>query len=162
MKKIKRKIINKLSIKGQYKITTLKSGTNEVLRETEYLPNLVVSNTNNGLNLLLLAMRGDETYGIKITQAKIGTGSTATTDNDTDLETTVLSGIGVGLYNTNSTVQLLIKFFMSDADLANDDYNEFGIFCGTQLFARSIISPAHTKGSNEDTIISYLVNFSNT
>ena len=54
-----------------------------------------------------------------------------------------------------------ISFFLTTAELSNGTYTEFGIFSGTQLFARSIITPSYVKGTNEDTTVEYQIDLSN-
>ena len=150
---------DKGGLKGEYTITVFKAGTKEVLRKIGPIKNLVVSSTGYGRNLIMRQLTGDVTYGIEITQGKIGSGTTAPTDNDTDLETAVLSNINVAEVSVANDVAI-ISFFIPSGDLANGTYNEFGMFIGSQLFARSIISPAFTKGSNEDTSIDYSLTLS--
>jgi len=148
-------------VKGRYKITTFKAGTNEVLRELGWVDNLVVLNANSGMNLLLKHLAGDTTYPLEITQAKIGTSDQAPADADTDLITTFLDGILVAVIDETAVDTLLISFFIADAELTEQDYKEFGIFCGNRLFARSLISPVYSKSVGEDTRIDYEITVTN-
>lgn len=143
---------------GRYRFITKDTNTGEILRTTDWVKNKIVSSNDHGLNLFCQHLVGTITYPLEITQAKIGTGSTAVTLSDTDLETPVLSGILRANQIISNSV-LTIEFYIVDGDLANGTYNEFGIFCGDQLFARSIISPAFTKASNEDTNVEYELTF---
>lgn len=156
------KIKNKQGITGKCRIVTFKAGTKIVLRKSNWNGNLVVSNTNHGLNLILKHLIGVTTYPLEITQGKIGDDSTAATDNDTDLGNAIVSDIAVATITETTTSQITIEFFISDAELAEDTYEEFGIFAGDQLFARSIIDPAYVKSVGEDTKIEYVINLSNT
>lgn len=122
--------------------------------------NIVSTATNHGLNIIAQNLTGIDTYPIEITQAKIGTGTNTPAATDTDLQTAVLSGILRANQSSSGPVATL-SFFINDGDLSNGTYNEFGIFCGNQLFARSLISPAYTKASGEDTTIEYTITFSN-
>jgi hypothetical protein len=129
--------------------------------EGPLIENLIVINGNHGLNIVCQHIIGDDTYPLEITQAKIGSGTTAAASTDTDLETIELAGIIRANQSYTGGVATL-QFFMPSDDLANDTYTEFGIFCGSQLFARSIISPSFTKSTNEDTGVDYTLTFTNT
>lgn len=152
---------NNIKAKGRFRIKTYKAGTKKLLRKTKWMPNLIAFNTNHGLNLVLQHLLGSTAISIEITSAKIGTGDTAPTDNDTDLETAVLSDIAVSNSTEESTGVLTIEFFMSDADLADGTYKEFGIFCDAQLFARALILPTYTKSSGEDSQVEYEITLTN-
>jgi len=155
------KLKDNCGIKGKFRFKTYKAGTKKVLRVSDWNENLVVLNEGSGMNLLAKRLIGETTYDLKITQAKIGDDNTAATDDDTDLGNTILDGIVVATATETGTSQITLEFFIADAELAEDDYEEFGIFCGNQLFARSVISPTHTKSVGEDTSVEYQVNFSN-
>jgi hypothetical protein len=148
-------------VSGMYRFRTYVAGTKKLKRVSPWIKNLVVSSANRGVNLLIKGLQGDDTYPIEITQAKIGTGTTPAADADTDLGNIVLAGIPVAVFAEDTNEQLTIQFFIVDGDLANGTYNEFGIFCGARLFARSIISPAYFKGANEDTEVDYVINVNN-
>lgn len=152
-------INNGLKIKGEYTIKVFKAGTRELLRESKH-SNLVVATTNVGLDLITQHLVGVTTYPLDIDKAAIGTGTTAPSATDTGLETAVLSNIDRADVVNRSATSIELDFFITDAELANGSYSEFGIFCNTQLFARSIINPAFTKASNEDTLINYQITFS--
>lgn len=156
-KKLNNKSINdSISLKGSYKITTFKAGTKEVIRETEEISNLIVSSDTYGKNIVARNMIGDTTYPLEIDSAGIGTGNTAPTIADTALETQTLGSIAVATSSVANNV-ITIDFFITDAELTNGTYEEFGLFMNGRLFARSIISPAYTKASNEDSLISYQI-----
>jgi len=150
-----------MKIKGEYTLKVFKAGTKELLRETHHT-NLVVSTTNAGLDLITQHLAGLTTYPLNIDKAAIGTGTTAPTATDTGLETAVLTGIDRADVVNRDATSIEMDFFITDAELANGSYSEFGIFCGAQLFARSIIDPAFTKASGEDTLINYQITFSST
>lgn len=120
------------------------------------IKNKVVFNENNGVNLMIQHLAGDTTYPLELTLASIGTGTTAPTDADTDLETPVLENVirATVEHDLNSVIT---EWFMIDSELPDGTYNEFALWCGTQLFARSIITPAHTKAENEDTLVQYTI-----
>lgn len=146
-------------IMGRFQIRTYRAGTKELLRVSPWIHNRVVSSDGHGRNLILRELVGNAEYGIQIDSAKIGTGTTAPVDGDTDLETAVLSNIELSDSNVNND-EATLEFFIPDGDLANDTYTEFGLFIGAQLFARSLITPTHNKSVNEDTTISYSITIS--
>jgi len=156
------KICDKSGIQGKLQLTTFKAGTEIVLRKTKWHKNLVVSNTNNGLNLVLQHLAGTTTYALEITSAKIGKDSTAATNNDTDLGNAIVSDIVVATVTETTTSQLTFEFFITDSELVEDTYHEFGLFSGNQIFSRSIISPGYAKSIGEDTKVEYVINLFNT
>lgn len=159
MKTIKLK--SKSGIRGKYKITVFKAGTREVLRESDWIENLVVKNSNNGVNIIIKRLLGTLTNDIVVTKAKIGDDNTAAVDADTDLGNTILDNISIATKVETDLNVVTFVFFMTDSELNDDTYEEFGIFCTDQLFARSIISPAHVKASGEDTQVTYTITIAN-
>lgn len=163
--------INRIGIKGQYRfkryapskdsLTDLPLDKREVLEVSDWHKNLVVYSDSHGLGLISRLLVGVNTYPIEITQLKIGTGTTAPVAANTDLETTVTSGIIRATQSYTPTIATM-EFFIANADLPNGTYTELGIFCGNQLFARSLISPSFTKATNEDVGIEYILTLSNT
>lgn len=145
---------------GEYKIKVFDSKTGRLKRTIGPVRNLIVNTTGYGKDIITRQLGGDITYAIQIDSAKIGTGTTAPASTDTDLETAVLSSIGVALAEYPNPGQVILSFFIPDGDLTNGTYTEFGIFCNGRLFARSLISPNYTKGSNENTTVDYTITFS--
>ena len=139
-------------MRGRYKITTLEHG--KVIGETDWIHNLVMKGVSNGTGIITRQLISDTTYPIPITSASIGTSATAPTITDTGLIASVLSGIIIRTKSATATT-VSLSFFISDAELANGTYREFGLFCGARLFARSIISPVYTKSTGQDAIITY-------
>lgn len=150
-----------LPITGKYRFIKTDSETGRVLSVSPWIKNLVVNNTNNGIQIIANRLAGVLTYDLTITRAKIGTGTTPPVDADTDLQTPTFTKNSVALVSQVNNV-VTFSFFITTAELANGTYNEFGIFTATQMFARSIISPAYIKGTNQDTTIEYEVTVSNT
>lgn len=145
----------KLGLKGSFVITKLKEGTSEVIWRSKRIKNKVVSAAGGyGRNIIMRQLSADTTYPIAITNGKIGTGTTAPADSDTDLQTPVLSTINVASFELTNNV-LIINFFIASASLANGTYTEFGLFMGSRLLARSLITPVFVKGTNEDVSIEY-------
>lgn len=158
IKKIRNIFKDETGIIGRVRITTYKAGTKEVLRQTKWMKNLVVSSANHGRNLICQRLAGTNTYSLNITHGEIGTGSTAPTDGDTGL----IAGVARSGDPLTSVVNnvVTIQFFFSDAQLPNQTYREFGTFVdgiitlGTgQLFNRILISPVYTKAAGEDTTV---------
>jgi len=152
---------NTIKVSGRFRFITRDSITGEIKRISEWYKNLVVNGTGTGLNIIARVLANDNTYPLVITKAKIGTGTTAPANGDTDLETPTFTKNSVADQSVSGGVAT-ISFFLTDAELANGTYTEFGIFSNTQLFARSIISPSYVKGTNEDTTVEYQVTFANT
>lgn len=147
-----------MKITGKYKIKTYKQG--ELVRESSWIKNLIVANSDRGVSLIIERLSGATTYDLEITSASIGTGTNAPADSDTGLQTSVLANILVASLS-KTTKRLTLNFFISDAELTNGTYTEFGLFCGTRLFARSLITPSYTKSSGEDTTIEYIIDVDN-
>lgn len=146
-----------LRVAGVLTIKTYRQG--ELVRELGPIPNRVVSSDGYGRNLLIRQLGGDTTYPLEIDSAALGDGNTAAADGDTGLGNSLVSGISI----TDKTItnnQLQVDVFVADGTLANDTYEEFGLFCGGRLFSRIIISPAYTKASGEDTLLTYTLTLS--
>ena len=96
---------------------------------------------------------------MEIASASIGTGTTATTVNDTAMETAVVSNIAPArLQYSTSTV--VAEFYITNTELADGTYSEFGVFINPgneKMFAHSLITPNHTKSTGEDTLIEYTI-----
>lgn len=148
-----------ISIKGSYRFITKRAGTEEVLRVTPFIKNMVMNGLNTGIQLIAQHIGQDFTNQLFIDEARIGTGETAPAVDQTDLVTPVLSGItktGVSIVAGSVT----LDFFITDAQLANGTYKEFGLFSNGQMFARSLITPNFTKASGEDVTIEYIITLS--
>ncbi len=141
---------NNFTIKGKYRYKVINSLTGEIKRQSGEIENLIVLNDANGLFLLFSHLLGITTNPLAITSASIGTGDTAPDITDTGLETAVLENIPVALKSRNADDEIEFTFFVNSSDLANGDYKEFGVKCGTKLWARSIITPTFSKSDNED------------
>lgn len=144
-------------ILGRIRVVTYKAGTKEILRVTPWSENIVVNNSNRGRNLIAQRLASQNTYTLNINYGEIGTGTNTPAASDTALQTPVARAlmtsatIGVGLN------VITIRFFFSDAVLANGTYREFGTFIdGTatlgsgQLFNRALFSVAYVKATGED------------
>lgn len=150
-----------LTLKGRYRFIKKNSKTGEVICTSPWIKNLIMLSDTLGLNLIIRRLGNDLTYDCIITSAEIGTGTTAPTNSDANLETPVVTGV-IPADQTVGVDNVMVAFFIPNVNLANGTYNEFGIRCGTQMFARSIISPAFVKGTNEDTTVEYIIEANNT
>jgi hypothetical protein len=154
---MKRRINNKDQnrIGGFLTITTLRDGV--PVRTTEAMPNKVVMSSGYGRNLLVRQLAGDATYSLEIDSASVGDDNTAAADAQTDLLNPLVEDIPI----TNKAAvddDLTVDVFVADANLPDDTYEEFGLFCDGRLFARVVISPAYTKATGEDTLFTYELN----
>ncbi len=149
-----------ISIKGKVRITTRRAGTDEVLRRSPWMKNLLVISPSRGKNLIVQRLTGVNTYSLNIKYGEIGTGSAAPTTADTGLNTPSVR-VPVSLASTSvSLSEAQFQFFMSDAQLPNGTYREFGMFvdgdAGTatgQFFNHILFTTAYTKAAGEDTTI---------
>lgn len=143
---------------GEVKIQTFKAGTNELLRETSWMKNIVLASTDRGVYLFLDRLAGITTYTGIISHADIGTDDTAATSADTALGAGVTRA-QVGTSN-RTTNQASFRFFFPDALLPDDDYNELMMFTdgtatlGTgQPFNRIVFDAPLEKAAGEDNSI---------
>lgn len=175
----KRKIKNSFNFGGKYRIITLRAKPSWipvsvwlklyhlgllgawVKRISPVIQNKIVFNTNNGLNIVMQHLSGDDTYPLHIDTASIGTGEAAPSDSDTSLEVPIVAGIPRATMEL-SLDTLTTEWFITNDELPNGTYTEFGLHCGTQFFARSLIDPSHSKASNEDTLVEYIISAANT
>lgn len=149
-------------IGGKVKIVTKKAGTNEILRTTEWYKNLVVSGANTGRNIIIQRLARNNNYSLNITHGEIGTGQITPQNSDTGLNTPIARGIVTEAIPDVSSVKF--QFFMSDSQLPNGTYYEFGTFIdgnsalgSGQLFNHALFGTPYQKNSGEDTTVE--VNF---
>lgn len=161
--------MNKLSLKssafleGTMVIRTWCSKTGKLLWESKPMKNRVVSSSGGyGRNLIMRQLANDPSYTLPVIGAKIGTGTNTPIDADTDLQTpTTLTGISI--IPVGSTVisndSVVFSFYVTDAQLPNGTYKEFGMYCNTtaapRILTRALITPNFTKGSNQNTSVDY-------
>lgn len=139
-------------VAGYLTITTFRDG--EPVRVVGPFRNKVVMGSGYGRNIIARQLAGDTAYPIAIDSASVGDDDTAAADSDTDLGNPLVEEIPI----TNSTAVddvVTVDVFVADANLPDDTYEEFGLFCDGRLFARIVISPAYTKASGEDTLFTY-------
>ncbi len=149
------KIKNQINLKGRVRIITTKAGTDEVLRVSDWMENLIVNGTNTGKNLIAQRLGGVNNYSLNITHADIGEGTTEPNISDTQLEDPVARA-PVSSQGVVSNV-VTLRFFFSDALLPNGTYTEFGTFIDGspsvstgKLFNRILFGSAYTKATGED------------
>lgn len=168
-KKLKVGDIARASV-GRFKF--IKSFEGKLIEESDWIENKVMKTDTRGVNLIVRAIIGDNTYAVEVTHAKIGTGTNVVTEADTDLQTPQnLSGGSdpTILRGDESVVSVNIahlEFFISNAQLPNGTYTEWGLFTGTfgvneKLFARALITPTYSKGTNQDTTVVHEITINN-
>ena len=156
---------NEMGISGKVKIIAYKAGTKEILRETEYQPNLIMLGTYTGKSLILANLVGDVTHTDVINYGALGTSSTTPSTADTKLGAEVARTV-LSLGTVSSNVATL-QFFFPDANLTNGTYNEFGAFVDAsatansgQIFNHILFGTPYTKTSGEDTTVQLLITIS--
>jgi hypothetical protein len=145
---------DKAHAQGVLTIRTYRAGTRELLKELGPFKNKFVSSEGYGRNLLLRQMTGDDALPIEITSVALGDDDTPAADGDTGLGNELIDDIPLTSISVANNV-LSLDVFVSDANLPDDTYAEFGLFATDRLMARIVIDPAYTKASGEDTLFSY-------
>lgn len=152
---------NLATMQGKFRYTMYKPDTDEVIYQSEWQKNNITRANGHGYNLVLRALRGDNTYPVEITGAKIGTGTGAPSNTDTNLQNALQdSGSDLIVPVGNSVIVnnvLTLSFFISNAELPNDVYSEWGIFAGSQLFARALLVPAYDKNTGADSRFEHVI-----
>lgn len=156
LEKILKKLFEETGVRGEVKILTHKNGN--LVRETPWMKNLVVSGVDTGRNLICQRLAGEDTYSLEITHAAIGFGSTSPSNGDTQL-VDEQARTDVATYEIANNI-LNFRFFYADGDTPNGTYREFGTFIDAtitpdsgQLFNRLVFSEDYVKADGEDTTI---------
>jgi hypothetical protein len=154
---------------GRFKF--IKSYNGKVIEEGDWVKNMIMKSDTYGVNIIVRNIIGDNTYSAEVTHAKIGTGTTPPTESDTDLETpTAIGGGDPVILRGDEEVQSIniahLEFFISDTDLPNGTYTEWGLFTGAfgvdeKMFTRAIISPSYSKATLQDTTVVHEVTINN-
>lgn len=135
-------------------LTIQKFRDGKLVYQSEPMPNKVVMSDGYGRNLIARQLAGNNLYPIEIDSASVGDDGTAAADGQTDLLNPLVTDIPI----TNKTAVdnvVTVDVFVADANLSDDTYREFGLFCDGRLFARIVLSPDYTKVSGEDTLFTY-------
>lgn len=140
------------TVAGYLTITTYKDGA--PVRVSGPFKNKVVMGSGYGRNIIARQLVGDVTYPIEIDSASAGDDNTAAADGNTDLGNPLVTDIPITNKSAVDDV-VTVDVFVADANLPDDTYEEFGLFCDGRLLARIVISPAYTKVSGEDTLFAY-------
>lgn len=144
-----------LGFSGLFRIIKSKDG---VPIETIEISNLVVSSTGgHGRNIVMRHLTGDTSIPLAVTHIEIGTGTTAPSASDTDLETASYRAAIAADVTLANNVAIFQAFFPA-ATVANGTYTEFGAFVNSvvttlgdgNLWNRSVQSPGVTKDTGED------------
>ena len=152
---------NNNGIQGKFRFKVYEAGTDNLLWTSEWQKNLITSVDGYGLNIVMRLLRNENTYSLAITRARIGTDTTPADETQTDLIAPFDYDIPIANRTAIGTKTVLFEFFIPDAFLDEDTYNEFATYCGTQMFSRAIISGGYTKAINTDTRIEYQYTISN-
>lgn len=157
-----RDLQDKTGVQGRVRYHLIENG--EIVESSDWSENTVTDEDGRGKNLHARLLTGDENILPKITAAKIGTGNTAPTDSDSDLEsptftTTFIADSGVVGTNTAS-----FSFFITDSEIPDDTYPEFGIFTppsnDRRLYARALFDEPVDKSSGQSVRVEYDITFS--
>ena len=144
------------AMKGKYRIRSFEAGTDKLIYDSGWIENQIVSSDTYGRNLIMRQLAGDTTYPIEIDSFSMGTGNTAVTDADNDLDTPTSEGHVISTADVTND-ELLLGIFMPDANLPNATYQECGLKCNGRLFTRSLITPTFSKSAGQDVTIQYLI-----
>jgi hypothetical protein len=147
-------------IKGKFRIKEYKVGTNEMIWQSDWIENLIVTSNNNGINRILKALNGSGN-SIAITKAMIGTGSTSVAETDTAMESPLDYNIIIANSEEIDETSVRFDFFIPDAFLPNNTYTRFATFSGTSMFSHAVISPDYEKTAPADVSIEYLFELNN-
>jgi len=155
---------NSFGLKGEYNLVTTCSKTGAVLRETGWLPNLIVGNAQRGVFILLDLLANNQTYSGAITHIALGDGAVAPNASNTQLGNELARSAVAGASTVRSGLQVTFKTFFPDVLTPNDTYTEIGAFIdGTitlasgRLWSRLILAAPLVKASGEDNTITYRV-----
>lgn len=152
------KVTDSHTLKGKMRFLVRDSQTDKLLYISEWIENKIVSGDGYGRNLVIRQLAGDTTYPLEIDSAQIGTGTATPADSDTTLGTaTATFSIADSTVNNDSVT---FGVFMTDAQLANGTYTEFGLRANGRLFSRVLISPSFTKTANQNTTFEYVITLS--
>lgn len=143
---------------GEVKWQKFKAGTNELIAESDWMPNKVMANDARGVYQVLDQLAGITTYDLEITHADIGDDNTTPDAADTDLTNGLVRG-QLGLAS-RSGATATFRFFYPDALTPDDTYLEFGMFAngtaslGTgRIFNHLVFSEDLIKATGEDVSI---------
>jgi hypothetical protein len=150
----------RMNIQGKLRLKTKDLNTGEVAY-TPWSKNLVMASSGHGMNLFMRGLSDIDPLPLRVTKAKLGTSATAVTESQTDLVAPTVDNIEIANVTLTSPTEVLFEFFMPNFLTPDNTYNEFGVFCGSQMFSRVIIDPAFVKNGNVDTTAEYVFEISN-
>lgn len=144
-------------LQGHYRFHVYKAGTQELKRTTDWVKNKILFSTDRGAHLILQALIGNSPLNmLNLNYAAIGTGTAQPTEADTGLASPVL----LNIQRSNQEIQgktIVLRYFMADDELVSQEYREFALYAGSQIFTRSLITPTFNKTTNEDVIVEYII-----
>lgn len=142
------------NIKGSFEIISLDSDGN-IVWQSPVMSNLIL---NAGLSQIIQHHAGTAVVPLAITSIEIGTGNAPVTPADTALDELVLSGVPIAR-TTPSTANIILDFFIVDAELPEDTYREVMLRAGSTPFTRALFTTPYTKAPGRDTIIRYTLSY---
>lgn len=149
-------MIEKITLKGQYKIIVFEDG--------KIVNKIIIDNAIMKLQAYQMAdiLQGS-TGDLELRYCAIGTGTNPTTINDTKLQTEYFRVFRGALARDGYKVIAEFNFLKSEA---NTDWKEIGVFCGTnatstvnagKLWSKAGITL--NKTSSQEVLVQYSVNF---
>lgn len=158
------------SAEGKGRIRFIGSWKGKIVSDSGWIPNMMMKSLGYGVSNIAAALLGDAV--IEVTHAKIGTGSVAVVETNTDLAAPVNIGGGSNPSILRGDKELVsvniarLSFFISDADLPNGTYTRWGLFTGTyavdeKMMAQAVVTPSYTKATNQDTTVVHEVTINN-
>ena len=112
-------------------LTIRKFRDGKLISTSPRMRNKVVSSEGYGRNLILRWLSGDTALPIVIDSAAVGDDNSAASDGNIELGSTLVDGIPITNMAASNDV-LTVDVFVSDANLPDQTYNEFGLFMGVR------------------------------
>jgi hypothetical protein len=144
---------DKIGIKGKFKISKFRNGN--LINETDWQDNLVVSSDTYGRNLIARAIAGDNTYPIEIDSMVLSTNNTAPTNTDTAWGGTEID-VPIQLPDVANNVVTFSAFF-TDGDLPNGTYYKIGLAMNGRIFTSALLDIPEVKATGDEYRIDYQV-----
>ena len=128
---------------------------NGVERYLHSCHNAILVTPSRGSDLITQVIAGLPGSSIEITHCGLGTGTAATDANTTSLQNEVVKELPKTRVTSRTATSISIDFFLPSGAVPNNTYREMGVWCGAFLFARIVLSPVLSKGSNQDFLVKY-------
>jgi hypothetical protein len=153
---------NSIDVVGKVQIIRTDNITGNIKEITDWYKNVV---TNDGVQAMAQSMAGD--INDTFQHGEIGTdGSSPNKSNSSLGSPTKRKQLSVGNEINGDTVQ--VKYFFTDAELPNQDYEEFGAWINGDnnigsgsLVNRVLFDSTYSKTAGDDTTIQYELTLNN-